>query len=77
MHLREDRRHVQDLTFNARTQIGTRLNLEMACTQEMIDYTRAKPHSVCLVPENREEITTEGGLDIVGQKSRVAKLSPP
>ena len=76
MHLREDRRHVQDSDIQrARTQIGTRLNLEMACTQEMIDYALdLKPHSVCLVPENREEITTEGGLDIVGQKSRVGEV---
>ena len=76
MHLREDRRHVQDSDIQrARKQIGTRLNLEMACTQEMIDYAlKLKPHSVCLVPENREEITTEGGLDIVGQKSRVGEV---
>ena len=76
MHLREDRRHVQDSDIQrARTQIGTRLNLEMACTQEMIDYAlELKPHSVCLVPESREEITTEGGLDIAKQKSRVGEI---
>jgi pyridoxine 5-phosphate synthase len=76
MHLREDRRHVQDSDIQrARTQIGTRLNLEMACTQEMIDYAlELKPDSVCLVPESREEITTEGGLDIVGHKSRVGEV---
>ena len=76
MHLREDRRHVQDSDVaRARAQIGTRLNLEMACTQEMIDYAlQLKPDSVCLVPESREEVTTEGGLDIVGQKSRVAEV---
>lgn len=76
MHLREDRRHVQDSDIQrARSQIGTRLNLEMACTQEMIDYALVlKPHSVCLVPESREEITTEGGLDVVGQKSRVGEV---
>ena len=76
MHLREDRRHVQDSDIQrARMKISTRLNLEMACTQEMIDYAlELKPHSVCLVPENREEITTEGGLDIVGQKSRVGEV---
>ncbi len=76
MHLREDRRHVQDSDIQrARTLIATRLNLEMACTQEMIDYAlELKPHSVCLVPENREEVTTEGGLDIVGQKSRVGEV---
>jgi pyridoxine 5-phosphate synthase len=76
MHLREDRRHVQDSDVRrARAQIQTRLNLEMACTQEMIDYAlRLKPDSVCLVPESREEITTEGGLDVVGQMSRVGEV---
>ncbi|MBC8190528.1 MAG: pyridoxine 5'-phosphate synthase [Puniceicoccaceae bacterium] len=76
MHLREDRRHVQDSDVQrARAEIKTRLNLEMACTQEMIDYAlRLKPDSVCLVPESREEITTEGGLDVVGQKSRVGEV---
>lgn len=76
MHLREDRRHVQDEDVQrARGQIATRLNLEMACTQEMIEYAlKLKPDSVCLVPESREEITTEGGLDVVGQKARVAEV---
>ncbi len=76
MHLREDRRHVQDSDVErARALIRTRLNLEMACTQEMIDYAlRLKPDSVCLVPESREEITTEGGLDIVGQSQRVGEV---
>lgn len=76
MHLREDRRHVQDSDVQrAREQIGTRLNLEMACTPEMIEYAlQLKPDSVCLVPESREEVTTEGGLDIVGQKERVADV---
>lgn len=76
MHLREDRRHVQESDVRrAREQIATRLNLEMACTPEMIEYAlELKPDSVCLVPENREEVTTEGGLDIVGQRSRVAEV---
>jgi pyridoxine 5-phosphate synthase len=76
MHLREDRRHVQDSDIDrARARIKTRLNLEMACTQEMIDYAlRLQPDSVCLVPENREEVTTEGGLDIVGQQQRVGEV---
>ncbi|MDQ8193481.1 pyridoxine 5'-phosphate synthase [Coraliomargarita sp. SDUM461004] len=76
MHLREDRRHVQDADVQrARAQIATRLNLEMACTPEMIEYAlKLKPDSVCLVPESREEVTTEGGLDIVGQKSRVGEV---
>lgn len=76
IHLREDRRHVQESDVRrAREQIGTRLNLEMACTQEMVEFAlEIKPDSVCLVPENREEVTTEGGLDIVGQKSRVGEV---
>ncbi|MGB0408859.1 MAG: pyridoxine 5'-phosphate synthase [Opitutales bacterium] len=76
MHLREDRRHVQDTDVQrAREQIATRLNLEMACTPAMIEYAlELKPDSVCLVPESREEVTTEGGLDIVGQKSRVGEV---
>lgn len=76
MHLREDRRHVQDSDVQrARAQIATRLNLEMACTPEMIEYALAlKPDSVCLVPESREEVTTEGGLDVVGQQSRVGEV---
>jgi pyridoxine 5-phosphate synthase len=76
MHLREDRRHVQDSDVRrARRQIGTRLNLEMACTTEMIEYAlELQPYSVCLVPESREEVTTEGGLDVAGQQSRVAEV---
>ena len=73
IHLREDRRHVQDSDVRrAREQIGTRLNLEMACTPAMIDYAlQLKPDSVCLVPESREEVTTEGGLDVAGQQARM------
>lgn len=76
IHLREDRRHVQASDVRrARAQIKTRLNLEMACTPEMIAYAlKLKPDSVCLVPESREEVTTEGGLDVVGQKGRVAEV---
>lgn len=76
MHLREDRRHVQDSdVVRVREQIATRLNLEMACTPEMIAYAlKLKPDSVCLVPESREEVTTEGGLDVVGQKSRIGDV---
>ena len=76
IHLREDRRHVQESDVcRAREQINTRLNLEMACTPEMVEFAlKLKPDSVCLVPENREEVTTEGGLDIVGQKSRVGEV---
>jgi pyridoxine 5-phosphate synthase len=76
MHLREDRRHVQDSDVRrAHAQIKTRLNLEMACTSAMVEYAlQLKPHSVCLVPEGRDEITTEGGLDVVGQKARVGEV---
>lgn len=76
MHLREDRRHVQDSDVRrARAQLKTRLNLEMACTEEMVEYAlKLRPDSVCLVPESREEITTEGGLDVIGQNSRVGEV---
>lgn len=72
-HLREDRRHVQDRDiWRLRESIATRLNLEMACTSEMVALAlEVKPASVCLVPESREEVTTEGGLDVVGNRSRV------
>jgi pyridoxine 5-phosphate synthase len=73
VHLREDRRHIQDRdVLRLRENISTRLNLEMACTPAMIEYAlKLKPDSVCLVPENRQEITTEGGLDIVRNRTRV------
>jgi pyridoxine 5-phosphate synthase len=73
VHLREDRRHIQDRDVERlRGVIATRLNLEMACTPAMTDFAlRLKPDSVCLVPENREEVTTEGGLDVVGNRARV------
>lgn len=73
MHLREDRRHIQDddlAAFLGRCQ--TRLNLEMAVTGEMIGIARRlRPSDCCLVPEKREEITTEGGLDVAGGLARV------
>jgi pyridoxine 5-phosphate synthase len=73
VHLREDRRHIQDGDVTAlKAKIKTRLNLEMACTQAMIDFAlKLKPNSVCVVPESRQEITTEGGLDVVGGRERV------
>lgn len=76
MHLREDRRHVQESDVaRAREQIATRLNLEMAATPEMVEYALAlKPDSVCLVPESREEVTTEGGLDLAAQTGRIAEV---
>lgn len=76
MHLREDRRHVQAFDVEAvQASIKTRLNLEMACTQEMIEFAlRIAPASVCLVPEKREEITTEGGLDLIKHFDRVNEV---
>src|SRR5690606_5732076 len=69
LHLREDRRHIQDADVAAiRAKLRTRMNLECAVTPEMLDLAcKAKPHDVCLVPERREELTTEGGLDVVGR----------
>ena len=72
-HLREDRRHIQDRDiYLLKDMIHTRLNMEMAVTDEMITIaSKVKPHSCCLVPEKREELTTEGGLDVAGNLSRV------
>lgn len=76
VHLREDRRHIQERdVWQIRKQMRTRLNLEMACTPEMVQFALSlKPNSVCLVPESREEVTTEGGLDVVGQKTRIDEV---
>ena len=73
VHLREDRRHIQEEDVFAIAQLpGVRLNLEMACTPEMVAFAqKLKPAAVCLVPESREEITTEGGLDVVRHFKRV------
>lgn len=73
VHLREDRRHIQDRDiWRLREAIGTRLNLEMACTPAMTELAlKLRPEFVCIVPENRQEVTTEGGLDIVGHRERV------
>jgi pyridoxine 5-phosphate synthase len=67
LHLREDRRHIKDADVVAiRPQLMTRMNLEAAVTQEMIDFAcLIRPQDVCLVPERREEVTTEGGLDVI------------
>lgn len=77
VHLREDRRHIQErdvLMLGAVLQ--TRMNLEMAATDEMVVFARkVKPEHVCLVPERREELTTEGGLDVVSQQSRIAQIT--
>ncbi len=68
LHLREDRRHIKDADLLAlRPLIKTRMNLECAVTPEMLNIAcQVKPHDVCLVPEKREEVTTEGGLDVLG-----------
>jgi len=73
VHLREDRRHIQQRDVELLSQtIQTRLNLEMAVTDEMLAYAKTiKPAHVCLVPEKRQELTTEGGLDVLGQLERI------
>jgi pyridoxine 5-phosphate synthase len=73
-HLREDRRHIQDDDIERlATSVTTVLNLEMACTDEMLAIAeRLRPHQVTLVPERREEVTTEGGLDVFRDDRRIA-----
>jgi pyridoxine 5-phosphate synthase len=73
VHLREDRRHIQDHDLEEiRASLTTRMNLECALTDEMLGIAvRTLPDDVCLVPEKREELTTEGGLDVAGQGARV------
>ena len=75
LHLREDRRHIQDRDVEMLKDIlQTRMNLEMAVTDEMIAIAeKIKPEDCCLVPERREELTTEGGLDVVGHFDRIKK----
>jgi pyridoxine 5-phosphate synthase len=74
VHLREDRRHIQDADVQGlKAKVRTYFNLEMACVAEMVELARRiKPEQVTLVPERREEITTEGGLDIVSDPQRIA-----
>jgi pyridoxine 5-phosphate synthase len=76
VHLREDRRHIQDSDVQRlRRAVRTRLNLEMAATSQMVEFATAiRPDSVTLVPERREEKTTEGGLDVVGQHRPIAAV---
>jgi len=73
LHLREDRRHIQDRDVAAmRAALQTRMNLEMAVTDEMIRIAQqVLPQDCCLVPESRQEVTTEGGLDVLGQGARI------
>lgn len=73
LHLREDRRHIQDRDVEAlRPRLTTRMNLEAAITADMLAFAlRVKPQDVCLVPERRQELTTEGGLEVVGRFAAV------
>lgn len=75
LHPREDRRHIQDRdVLLLRDILQTKMNLEMAVTDAMLAFAeQVRPECVCLVPEKREELTTEGGLDVDGQEARVAK----
>jgi pyridoxine 5-phosphate synthase len=75
-HLREDRRHIRDDDMaRLKAEIGKPLNFEMAATEEMVAIAlKTQPHAVCLVPERRQELTTEGGLDVVGQHNVLAPV---
>lgn len=75
-HLREDRRHIQDRDiFLLKEMLHTRLNMEMAVTDEMLRIaTKVKPHACCLVPEKREELTTEGGLEVAQNQKRMLSV---
>lgn len=75
LHLREDRRHIQERDVEMLKDIlQTRMNLEMAVTEDMLAIaTRVRPAECCLVPERREELTTEGGLDVAGQKGKIGE----
>ncbi len=75
-HLREDRRHINDVDIVAIHRTAQRLNMEMAVTDEMVKIaSKLKPHSCCLVPEKREELTTEGGLNVADALSRVSNAT--
>ncbi len=76
IHLREDRRHIKDRDVSVLAQtLQTRMNLEMAVTDEMVEIAlKTQPHFVCLVPEKREELTTEGGLDVLGSFSKIESV---
>jgi pyridoxine 5-phosphate synthase len=77
-HLREDRRHIQDSDiFALRKKVRTKLNLEMGIAEEIVEVAlEVRPQDVCLVPENRREVTTEGGLDCIGQFERLRSVVP-
>jgi len=76
MHLREDRRHIRDAdVFAVKAAIAAPLNMEMAATAEMVRIAlQLRPHACCLVPEKRAEVTTEGGLDVAGQRASLAPV---
>jgi len=76
VHLREDRRHIQDKdVYDLRKSIKTKLNLEMSANEEIVKVALdVKPDFVCMVPEKRQELTTEGGLDVESQKSKLANI---
>jgi pyridoxine 5-phosphate synthase len=75
-HLREDRRHIRDDDIaRLKAQLTKPLNFEMAATREMVDIAlKARPHAACIVPERRQELTTEGGLDVVGQHNHLVPI---
>src|ERR1700756_2361817 len=75
-HLREDRRHIRDDDITRlRAQLTKPLNFEMAATREMVDIAlKARPHAACIVPERRQEVTTEGGLDVVRQHNQLVPI---
>lgn len=77
VHLREDRRHIQERdTRILRDMVKTKLNLEMAQTEQMLDFAlNLRPDQVCLVPERREELTTEGGLDVIRNEKVLRKIT--
>ena len=74
-HLRQDRRHINEFDLeNLRRRVSSKLNLEMSCAQEIVRIAlKVKPDQATLVPERREEVTTEGGLEVAGQKKKVAR----
>ncbi len=78
MHLREDRRHIKDSDLYEVKKLGAKINLEMAATTEILQIALdLSPYSVCLVPEKRQEITTEGGLDVSSQKEYLKEFIKP
>jgi pyridoxine 5-phosphate synthase len=75
-HLREDRRHIKDNdVFRLKKEVDLPLNFEMAYTDEMVDIAlKLKPNAACIVPENRQELTTEGGLDVIGNEEELRTI---